>query len=148
MAAAGRDTPGRNSVSTPTATTIASSSTDSSIAERRRRANVSRSSVRLSQPRPSSGRKMADLTISARPYEVDHTCETLWSSVKARPSPESASTQTDVSAAVEKRRATLDRSAASVPALGTTKTSETSPPSQTAADAMWARSTGTAIRLV
>src|SRR5258708_39849449 len=91
---------------------------------------------------------MADLTISARPYDVDQTCETLLSSVSARPRPDRASTQTEVNAAAEKRRATLERSTPSVVALGSTKTRETSPPSQTAAEATWARSTGTEIRRV
>ena len=50
-------------------------------AERRRRAKTRISTVRFSQPTPRSGTKIAVFTSSARPYDVDQSCETADSSV-------------------------------------------------------------------
>ena len=98
----------------------------------------------MSQPSTSSGTKSAVLTISARPYDVDQISVTPPSSVSARPRPLTPSTHTDASATVENRATIVLRSSSSGVARGRAKTSATSPPNQTAAESVCARSTGTA----
>ena len=73
-----------------------------------------------SQPTPSSGTKIAVLTISARPYEVVQIWETADSSVSARARPVAAITITAESATVEKRVRAARRSPSSAVARGTT----------------------------
>src|SRR5204863_192507 len=76
--------------------------------------------VRFTQPSPSTGTNTAVFTISARPYDVDQTCETADSSVSARARPLAARTTTATSAVLEKRRTAAPRTPSSRLASGTT----------------------------
>src|SRR5262249_3160949 len=122
-AAAAASFPGRSSVSTATATTTPQRSVTSAAADRRSRENASISTARFSQPSATSGTKSAVFTISVLPYDVDQIWLTADSSVRARPSPVSASTLTATSADVEKRR-TADARTVGSSARGSTYTSE------------------------
>ena len=150
-AVSGRDAPGRNSVSTATAITIASSSTHSSIAERRSRANASSRSLRLSQPQAEERHEDRCLddqhtAVGGRPHLRDAV-------QLGQGTPEPGQCQY---ADGDRRRSSRSaaRSANARPhprsQRGTTNTSDTSPPSQIAAAVTWARSIGTAepVRLV